>query len=289
MKISSLDELPKFSKWPARLLGLEIWETKQKNPAEIEREFGREKWGTLLERFKSNPGSRLEDVDKWAAGDAVTTLASVDHHIVEMTPAESHEAYVAYIASALEPHLPASALVELGCGYGSVILGLARKASFQDIPYFAADFTRTGPELADLIGSAESIRLTTGKADLRANPVTDLDIPPGALVYTAYAAQYVEPLTADFVNGLIALKPRTVIHIEPVYAHCDPATLLGLLRQRYIEANGYNRNLSTILHDHERQGSLEIIHESVPGFGSNPLLAASVIAWRPSASSLPTD
>lgn len=289
MKISSLDELPKFSKWPERLLGIETWDTKEKTPDEIEREFGKEKWGTLLERFKSNPGSRLEDVDRWASGDATLTLASVDEHIVEMSAEESHDAYVAYIAAALEPHLPASGLVELGCGYGSVILGLARKASFQDIPYFAADFTSTGPELADLIGKQEAIMLTTGHANLRANPVTDMAIPPGSLVYTAYAAQYVEPLGVEFIDGLIALKPKTVVHVEPVYEHCDPATLLGLLRQRYIQANGYNRNLSTILHDHERQGSLEIIHESVPGFGPNPLLAASVIAWRPTAASLPTN
>src|SRR5215216_5024455 len=133
MKISSLDELPKFSKWPARLLGTEPWESKEKTDAEIEREFGREKWGVLLEKFKQSPGSRLEDVDRWAAGDAQNTLASVDQHIVEMTPDESHEAYIAFIANALEPQLPATAIVELGCGYGSVILGLARKAAFQDI------------------------------------------------------------------------------------------------------------------------------------------------------------
>ncbi len=281
MKLSSLDELAKFSKWPARLLGLEPWESKEKTPEEIEREFGREKWGVLLEKFRQNPGSRLEDVDKWAAGDATNTLASVDEHIVEMTPEESHDAYIAFISNALEPHLPASALVELGCGYGSVILGLARKAAFQDIPYFAADFTTTGPELAELVAKQEGIALSTGNANLRSNPVTDLSIPEGAVIYTAYAAQYVEPLTDDFVNGLLALKPKAVVHVEPVYEHCNPETLLGLLRQRYIQACRYNRNLSTILHHHERLGSLEVIQESVPGFGPNPLLAASVIAWKP--------
>jgi hypothetical protein len=281
MKISSLDQLPKFSKWPARLLGLEPWETKQKTTEEIEREFGREKWGALLARFKESPGARLEDVDKWAAGDPGTTLASVDEHIVEMSAEESHDAYIAFIANALEPRLPASALVELGCGYGSVILGLARKAAFQDIPYFAADFTSTGPELARLIAREEGITLTTGAADLRNNPVTSLDVPEGALIYTAYAAQYVEPVTDELVKGLIALEPTAVVHVEPVYEHCDPSTLLGLLRQRYIEVNGYNRKLSTILHHHEQLGSLEIIQESVPGFGPNPLLAASVIAWKP--------
>jgi hypothetical protein len=281
MKISNLDNLPKFSNWPARLLGQEPCETKEKSAAEIEREFGKEKWGVLLEKFKQNPGSRLEDVDRWAAGDATNTIASVDEHIVEMSPEESHDAYIAFISAALETRLPASALVELGCGYGSAILGLARKAAFQDMSYFAADFTDTGPELAGLIAAVEGIKLTTGRADLRANPVTQLAIPERALIYTAYAAQYVEPITDDFIAGLIALKPATVVHIEPVYEHCDPKTLLGLLRQRYIQVNGYNRNLSTILHHHEQLGSLEIIQESVPGFGPNPLLAASVIAWKP--------
>jgi hypothetical protein len=281
MKLSSLDELPKFSKWPARLLGLEPWDKKEKTEAEIEREFGKEKWGVLLEKYKQNPGSRLEDVDRWAAGDAENTIASVDQHIVEMSPEESHEAYIAFIENALVPRLPATALVELGCGYGSAILGLSRKAPFQDMQYFAADFTSTGPELAALIAKGEGIQLRTGNANLKSNPVTDLDIPEGALVFTAYAAQYVEPLTDDFIHGLIALRPGAVVHIEPVYEHCDPSTLLGLLRQRYIEVNGYNRNLSTILHHHEQQGSLEIIQESRPGFGPNPLLAASVIAWKP--------
>lgn len=281
MKISSLNDLPKFSRWPARLLGLEPWEAEPKSNEEIEREFGREKWGQLLERFRQNPQSRLDDVDNWAAGDQALTLASVDEHIVEMTPDESHEAYIAFIANALEPHLPASALVELGCGYGSAILGLARKAAFQDMPYFGADFTSTGPELASLIAEQETIELKTGRADLKSEKITDLDVPEGAVIFTAYAAQYVEPLTESFVNGLRALRPKVVVHIEPVYEHCDPTTLLGLLRQRYIQANGYNRNLSTILHDHESRGSLEIVHDSVPGFGPNPLLAASVIAWVP--------
>jgi hypothetical protein len=281
MKISSLDQLPKYSKWPARLLGLEPWDAKSKTPEEIEREFGREKWGTLLERFRANPDARLDDVDKWAAGDATSTLASVDEHIVEMTPEESHDAYIAYIADALEPHLPANGLVELGCGYGSVILGLARKAAFQDLKYFAADFTSTGPELARLIAGQESIPLTTGTVDLRTGKVAGMSIPEGSVIFTAYAAQYIEPITDAFVIGLISLRPKAVIHVEPVFEHCDPGTLLGLLRQRYIQANGYNRNLSTILHDHEARGSLEIIRDSVPGFGPNPLLAASVIAWVP--------
>ena len=37
---------------------------------------------------------------------------------------------------------------------------------------------------------------------------------------------------------------------------------------------------ATILHDHEALGSLEIIHESVPGFGPNPLVEPTGVGTR---------
>ncbi|HEX2721391.1 MAG TPA: hypothetical protein VHM24_00635 [Gemmatimonadaceae bacterium] len=284
MEIRPLDDLPKFSPWPARLMGLAPWEPRVKTPAEIEREFGMEKWGGLLERFRATPGAGLADVDSWAAGSA-PALASVGEHLVLMTPEESHSAYLAYVANALQPYSGGTALVELGCGYGSVILGLARRAEFAvslaNVPLFAADYTLTGPELAAAIAGREGIPLTAGRCDLTTSPATHLAVPEGAVVYTAYAAQYIEPVTTALIEGITALRPKAVVHVEPVYEHCDDSTLLGLMRQRYIQANGYNRNLVTILHDHEARGAIEILGESPAAFGPNPLLAASVIAWSP--------
>lgn len=71
------------------------------------------------------------------------------------------------------------------------------------------------------------------------------------------------------------------VHAERVHEHCDASALLGLPGQRYIEANGYNRNLVTILRDHESRGVVETIEASPPASGPNPLLAAPVIAWSP--------
>jgi hypothetical protein len=281
MEIRPLDDLPKYSPWPARLLGLAPWSERKKTPEEIEREFGREKWGVLLERFRATPTAGLDEVDRWAAGTVAPSLANVGEHLVLMTPQEAHDAYLAYIANALAPYLPAETLVELGCGYGSVILGLARQDPFHGMKLFAADYTLTGPELAAAIAGREGISLIAGRCDLKMNPPTAMAIPEGALVYTAYAAQYIEPITDDFVEGLIALRPKAVVHVEPVYEHTSEDTLLGLLRRRYIQANGYNRNLVTILHDHEARGTIEILSENLPAFGPNPLLAASVIAWSP--------
>jgi hypothetical protein len=146
---------------------------------------------------------------------------------------------------------------------------------------FAADYTSTGPALASLIAKEENVELTSGHCDFTSRKLTDLSVPRDTILFTAYAAQYVEELGPRFIEGIIALEPKVVVHVEPVYEHAEETTLLGLLRRRYIEVNGYNRNLSTILHDHEELGSLEILEETAPAFGPNPLLAASVIAWKP--------
>lgn len=44
----TLDDLPRFSPWPARLLGLEPWGQRTKSSDEILREYEHENWGPLL-------------------------------------------------------------------------------------------------------------------------------------------------------------------------------------------------------------------------------------------------
>ncbi len=253
-----------------------------KTPAAIEREYGVEKWGKLLERAREFPdGADLATVDGWVNEGAPSTLVAVGDELVEMTAREAHAAYRDFMEGVLAPYLPATSLTELGCGYGSVILAMARRSPFSGIPLFAGDYTATGPTLALLIATTEQIGITAGACDFTRSPVTSVDVPAGSLIYTSYAAQCVEPLTNAFVDRIAALKPAAVVHIEPVLEHCDPDTVLGLLRRRYIEANGYNRNLVTLLHEEAARGRIRLLEETRSAFGTNPLLAASVIAWAP--------
>ena len=46
-----LDNIASFYSWPACLLGLEAFPIKYKNPSEVKREFGYEKWGALFKIF----------------------------------------------------------------------------------------------------------------------------------------------------------------------------------------------------------------------------------------------
>jgi hypothetical protein len=62
----TVDDLARYSPWPARLLGQSPWETRRKSPAEIDREFGVEKWGRMLERARSaGTPVGLDEANSW--------------------------------------------------------------------------------------------------------------------------------------------------------------------------------------------------------------------------------
>lgn len=264
------------------MLGLEAWTRRTRTRDEIDREFEKEKWGGLL-RFGLRPGPplTLEAADAWAQGADIPILSWESDQLVESTPSVAHRKYRDLVAGVVERYFPATAIAELGAGYGSILIDIARRPAFRGVPMYAAELTESGSLLIDMLAAAEGVTVTTERCDLTASPITEIDLPVGSLIYTSYAAQYVPRLSQAFVESLIALAPVAVIHIEPCFEHCDPKTLLGLLRRRYIEVNDYNTNLVTILHEQRERGSIDIVEERPAVFGSNPLLAASIVVWRP--------
>ena len=278
----TVDDLPRYSSWPARLLGSEPWEQRVKNRPEIEREYQEEKWGGLLASIRESPRPLgLADLDLVMQGGEELVLYSDGVDLIETTAREAHIRYREFVAGVLKPFLPATAIVELGAGYGSIIVDLARRAEFSGIPAFGLELTEAGVELIRQMSAAESVDVTAGRCDMLADVVTDTPIPEGALVYTSYAACYEPRHSAGFVQGIAALRPKAVVLIEPCHEHCDDSTLLGLLRRRYIEINDYNTNLATLIHEQRENGAVRILNEHKAAFGPNPLLAASVIVWEP--------
>ena len=278
----TVDDLPRYSSWPARLLGSEPWEQRVKNRPEIEREYQEEKWGSLLASIQESPWPLgLADLDLVMQGGDELVLYSDGLDLIEATARDAHLRYREFVAGVLKPFLPAPAIVELGAGYGSIIVDLARRAEFAGIPAFGLELTAAGVELIHKMSSSERVQVRSGRCDMTAPIVTDTVIPPGALIFTSFAAHY-EPRHEDtFVDGLLSLKPAVVVLLEPVYEHGDETTLLGLLRRRYIEVNDYNTNLATVLYRARERGSIRILDERKAVFGPNPLLAASVIVWEP--------
>jgi len=253
-----------------------------KNRAEIEREYQKEKWGGLLTHIEESPRPlRLADLDLMMQGGDELVMFSDGPELFETTARDAHLRYREFVADILKDRLPAAALVELGAGYGSMIVDLARRPEFAGVPAYGLELTAAGTELIRHMSAAENVDVTSGRCDLLAQSVTDVPIPAGSLIFTSYAAYYEPRLAEQFVQGIAALRPKVVVLIEPCHEHCDDSTLLGLLRRRYIEVNDCNTNLATLLHEQSEAGVVKILDERKAAFGPNPLLAASVIVWEP--------
>ena len=136
-------------------------------------------------------------------------------------------------------------------------------------------------ELIQALAKREKLKVVSGACDFNTEPLTDFSIPEGAVIYTSYAMHYVPTLDDKHIERLRDCKPSVVVHFEPCYEHHDPATLIGLMRRRYIEVNDYNTNLVSILREQQKQNRIRIIAEQPSVFGSNPLLPASIVAWAP--------
>lgn len=277
----TVEDLPRHSPWPARLLGLESWPPRIKSAAEVTREFERDKWGVLLERYHAGGCTATVDVvEAWTQeNEPGGVLCSVGERYELLSVAEALRRHRDVVARTLHALMPASALVELGAGFGAVILRLAVDPRFRGVQLRAAEYTRSGVQLISELANASGIDLHTGHCDLRSRQLTDVPIPSDCIIFTCMSAHYIPELTDEYVGSMLRLRPKVVVNFEPCYEHCDLRTLTGAMRRRYIELNDYNRNLSSLLHRHAAGGAIRILEEVPAVIGVNPLLPISIIVW----------
>ena len=281
----SLDELPRYSDWPKRLLGLEPFAVKHKTESEVLREYRDEKWGQLLKRVQNMSEPTLSEVER-ASQDLSAVGPCYDSGCFYLASAqEMLDKHLNLYAEVLAPHIQgASCLVELGAGYGSKIFSLARQRGFSDLLLIAAEYTETGRDLIAIVGRSLNKPIAIGYCDFFRLRLEDVTIPENAVIFTSYAVHYVPQLSEDFVTFLSRLRPRAVVHFEPCYEHYSMASLHGMMCRRYVELNDYTRNLVGVIErNRERERILVRMRENV--LGSNPFLPVSVIEWAPAGRS----
>lgn len=283
IKKYNLNDLPLFSHWPSRLLGFEHWDIKYKTREAVTREYEEDKWGSLLKKINQKKDKvSIGFVDKIVMGNSVNNLCCLNEKLFLSSNIAFNKKYISLIKDSLEKFLPASAIVELGCGYGNIIIKLAKLRAFSYSEIMAAEFTPSGIELTKQIAEKEGLDIKVGYCDIDSDNITGLQVPQNAIIFTSYAMHYIPKIRDRFITAISNLKPKVVVHFEPCYEHCNTNSLLGLMRKKYIEFNDYNRNLVSLLHSHRKKGNIKIHIEQPAVLGSNPLLAISVIAWSPS-------
>lgn len=277
MKKVELNDLPKYTNWISRLLGIEPFEKKVKSQKELEREYEGEKWGPLLERIKNNHAAGLEEIDKWNYVNDERCVWLKDG-LYLMPVYEVYNAYINLVCETILPYIDkVSAVVELGSGYGNISLNLAKRLKLTDVPIFMGELSKSGVEASKIIAEREGIAIRAEQCNFFDLDLSTFDVPADSLIFTSFALVSIPSVPNDFCDRLLSVNPKYLVLFEPCKELYDPNTLIGLMRRRYIDINDYNQKIYTYFTQLNKL-SLISIQESV--IGINPLLPVSVLVFK---------
>jgi hypothetical protein len=273
----SLDELPKFSRWPAILLGSAPFPKKQRTPEQILREYDQEKWGSVLRVMEQGDVAEKE----------LAALQGINPN-ADVAFSRGSELFTAKLSAALAQNreilakalsgFQATTLVELGSGLGDKLIFLGATLGARNL--YGGEYTSSGVQCGRLLAKYRGVRARFEHFDYN-DPKTLAHVPEKALVFTSHSIEQIPELGDGFLEGLMRKDPVAVVHFEPCHEDQDESTLIGLMRRRYAEINDYNRNLVGLLRRFEKKGQIEILRHEKNIFGISPLNPTSILVWKP--------
>jgi hypothetical protein len=275
----SLNDLPQYSRWPARMLGLEEWKRDKRTPEDIEREFERETYAPQYEYLLRHP----EIVDHRMLHSRVypnsqEIICTRKNKFRKLSIAEAHQMEAQLVAKHIASALPAPAVVELGAGSGRICLCLANDERMRNTPIIALEKMESGRKIIQTLAHRKNLDITVGPCDLASFRLTDIRIPEGSIIYTNIVWYILHISAQEIVDRLLQLKPKIVFHFEPFGCFYDCNTMYGQLCSSYSNANKYNMKYGNELREMGGK-EIHIMEEECGIFGNNPYLPVSLISW----------
>jgi SAM-dependent methyltransferase len=270
MKEISLDELPRWSPWPKRLLSLETWSVPLRDSKKIETEYNVDKYGALLRRFGDTRSSaEVVRQAQFDLGDNGQLCVSKGLRLYTCRINAARKMERALVLDALRTHAAnCQSIVELGCGYG-FNLSLVR-SQYPEKQVCGGDFSDNAVTLGKHLG------MDVRHFDFYSESSYDFlsRLPHPILVFTCHAIEQIPDATLVVKNlRRFSTTVARVVHLEPSY-ELQGDSLLGMMRRRYIEVNDYNRNLVSLVRSFSATIEQDIL-------GINPLNPTSRIEWLP--------
>ena len=278
-----INELPRWSPWPARLLGLEEWKTARRDVAKIDREYDKDKYGRYLERYRElGPGATpdaIREIEMTHPTDEDVAV-TIGTDLVVGPWGETCARYDTMLVEALRPAIEQHGIaVELGCGWGFYLGKLAQL--LPDARLLGFDYSENANTLAREIFAAQR-NITVGRFNYysdRYDAIFDAVRESGferAVIYTSHSIEQL-PSAVGVIETLSkhADQIATTFHFEPVFQlHGDD--LMGMLRRSYAIANDYNRDLYGCL----TRPDIKILRADADTIGRVPFNATSVVQWE---------
>jgi len=280
LKEISFDELPEYSDWPRRLI--QNKSKFKKTSKEVDREFNLEKWNETLELIINSQKTILSEIENEIYPQDSESLFYEQGKFWKTTHGYGVQRHLELYRNTILSFINgAAALVELGAGYGSKAFALKQTDLFSDVPLIIGELTENGRNASRLLAKKLKIDVKVGACDFRVLSIDKELVPYDSVIFTSYAMHYVPKFPKGIIDYFLKLKPRVVIHFEPLFETLDNNSVHSLLCQEYIKQNDYTTNLYSRILRAEEEGKIKVLELSKKVMGQNPLLPISVIIWKP--------
>lgn len=280
LKEIPINDLPRWSGWPAKLIGIEDFAAVTRDLNKIHAEYSEDKWQKCADMFDAAGGN----VNALELRRMIYDLHSnkrraaiVNGKLVDASNAEVISWYDHVLTSALRESVGQSrTIVELGCGIGHMLWVL--RSQFPGKIYRGGDYADSAIALAARL-YAKTPDISVEKFNFYAQDYGILEKAEGPVVVLTSQALEQVPQSAGVIDSLLKYRNKIsrVFHMEPAYALYEDGTLLGQLRRRYIEVNDYNRDLVTAL---KSRRDVEVLRVEPHVVGWNPFNSLALIEWR---------
>lgn len=248
--------------WALRLLGYESFQ-KCRNIDQVENEYNLDKYAKLLAcDFTNMEEYKIKEFENAALSQEDETFISFKDEIFRVKLSIGRRIFYQTIKDKVEKY-SSEYVCELGCGYGFNL-------SYLDGKVYGGEYSRNAVGLAKKLGMEI----------YRFNYYNHEDysiIKRNTTIFTVHSIEQI-PDALCFIESLAVHKSKIdyVVNFEPSIIP-ERRSFLGLLRNKYIELNDYNRNLFSVLKARE---DVEIVEYEQDLIGINPLNSANLIAWK---------
>jgi hypothetical protein len=262
-QISVNDYLNIDNPWSKRLLGFTDFK-KKRDVQQVENEYNLEKYARLLPfDFKTAEEYKAKEFEQAGLHPITGTIyISQGDAIYKTSMVNARKIYNELMQSKLEKYASEN-ICELGCGYG-YNLSLSNKN------VYGGEYSSNAVKIAKKIGlNVQEFNYYTAE---------DYNfLKPNTTIFTTHSIEQIPDATV-IINNLEKQKDKInyVIHFEPTVIN-ERSSLLGLMRNKYMELNDYNRNLLYVL---KERSDIEILELQTDIFGLVPLNTTNLIIWK---------
>ncbi len=235
-------------------------------------------WGEILENLKNkefNPGLLIpqyiyHDTLRWK-GDYIKVFSRTFEN--DFYTVLRKIVFKKFLANA-------SRVVEFGCGTGTSLLIL--NELFPKRSFVGCDWAIPSQEILKIINQCTNANIK----EVRFNMLTlegkdQVAIDGNTAVMTMHSMEQLGTLFSPMMKYLLEVRPKIIIHLEPIIELYDSNYLFDALAIKYHKKRNYLDGFLTALRKLQGEGAIDIMVEKRLYFGSMFHEGYSLIVWKP--------